>query len=113
MTTTDHGTRTHQQPAAPAAPAEPAGSVGPNGSTGPTRPMGPAGPAGPTGPTGPIRPMGPAGPAGPNGSAPAADTPVGGPVPMPWREGTLTRAKELECLAYGLDRADGSVLQVH
>src|SRR3954447_14720852 len=50
---------------------------------------------------------------GPTGSAPAADTPVGGPVPMPWREGTLTRAKELECLAYGLDRADGSVLQAH
>lgn len=39
--------------------------------------------------------------------------PVGGPVPMPWREGVLTRAKELECLAYGLSRGDGSVFGSH
>jgi hypothetical protein len=39
--------------------------------------------------------------------------PVGDPVPMPWREGTLTRAKEIESLAYGLARGDGSRLTPH
>jgi hypothetical protein len=42
-------------------------------------------------------------------TGPAAE-PVGGPVPKPWREGTLTRAKEIECLAYGLTRVEGSAL---
>jgi hypothetical protein len=28
--------------------------------------------------------------------------PIDDPVPLPWREATLTRAKELECLAYAL-----------
>lgn len=39
--------------------------------------------------------------------------PVGDPVPRPWREGTLTRAKEIESLAYGLARADGSRFTAH
>lgn len=39
--------------------------------------------------------------------------PVGDPVPRPWREGTLTRAKEIESLAYGLARGDGSRFTAH
>jgi hypothetical protein len=39
--------------------------------------------------------------------------PVGGPVPLPWREGTLTRAKEIESLAYGFTRSNGSRFSTH
>ena len=49
------------------------------------------------------------GPAG-NGKIPAPRTgagSVGGPVPVAWREGTLTRAKELESLSLWLGKPDG------
>jgi hypothetical protein len=86
MSTTDNRTQERQKPAAPSrlpAPSKPS----PPGNS----------------PTDlalavPITPPGP------------AAEPVGGPVPKPWREGTLTRAKEIECLAYGLTRAEDSAL---
>ncbi len=51
--------------------------------------------------------------AGPIDAGASVGTPIDAPTSLPWREATLTRAKELECLAYALTRGETSVFKAH